>query len=109
MKSTATTISITEKATMLGGRFLTKEEDLQLPANRKNAYLKEKYRKSLKTVTRFRIKDLLDEHPEWPLKAILVAILDGYNPALPPEVLLEMTRFIIAEWQKQPQPELAMA
>ncbi len=77
----------------------------------RQALLTEKYRKGLKFLTRLKIKKLHKTHPEWHLNDLLAAVVKGYNPELPAVVMLEMTQFIIEEWEKtkQPDPEAVLA
>lgn len=66
----------------------------------RNSYLKEKFRLSLKSLTKRLIQERATIHSEWTAQEVLVDIMKGYNPKLPPVVLLEMTQFILEEWEK---------
>ncbi len=102
-------LPLEEMTGAFGGRLMTPEEEYEADLISKQVLLSEKYRRGLKTITRMKMKELRIVHPEWTLKETLVAMLNGYNPDLPPVVLLEITQFIINEWVRQPQQELAMA
>ena len=79
---------------------MTEEELLQMATLSQKSFFKEKYRHGLKVLTTMDMQRLQHEHPDWRLKDVLAAILKNYNPELPAALLLEMTQFIIAEWEK---------
>ena len=79
---------------------MTEGELLQMATLSQKTYYKEKYRHGLKILTLMDMENYIQEHPEWQLKDILAAILKNYNPELPAAILLEMTQFIIVEWEK---------
>jgi hypothetical protein len=79
---------------------MTEEEFLQMATLSQKSYYKEKYRHGLKMLTLMDMEKHIQEHPEWQLKDVLAAILKNYNPELPAVILLEMTQFIITEWEK---------
>ncbi len=81
-------------------KHMTEEELLQMAMLSQKSFFKEKYRHGLKVLTRMDMQRLQQEHPDWRLKDVLAAILKNYNPELPAVILLEMTQFIIAEWEK---------
>lgn len=79
---------------------MTEEELLQMAVLSQKSFFKEKYRHGLKVLTLMDIHRLQQDHPDWRLKDVLAAILKNYNPELPAVILLEMSQFIIAEWEK---------
>jgi hypothetical protein len=79
---------------------MTEEELQQMATLSQKSFFKEKYRHGLKILTQMDIERHILEHPEWQLKDVLAAILKNYNPELPAIILLEMTQFIITEWEK---------
>ncbi len=106
-------LSPEEMLKALGGRLMTPEEEAQAKQVSEKIRLGKKYRKSMKTLTRFDIIDMLKEQPDMPLNLVLAAIVKKYDPKMPPSVLSEMTRYIIAEWEgaqvkmsEKPEPAL---
>jgi D-alanyl-D-alanine dipeptidase len=81
-------------------REMTDEEKAETAYITRNSYHKEKFRKSLKLYTRMKIQAFAGTHPELNAKDLLVEIIKCYNPKLPPVVLLEMTQYILEEWEK---------
>jgi hypothetical protein len=81
-------------------REMTEAEKAEMAIITRNSYLKEKFRMSLKFYTRRKIQEYAAIHAEWRAKEVLVDIMKGYNPELPPVVLLEMTQYILEEWEK---------
>jgi hypothetical protein len=79
---------------------MTDEEKAETAIITRNSYLKEKFRKSLKLYTRVKIQEFAGTNPDLSSKDLLVSIIKGYNPKLPPVVLLEMTQYILEEWEK---------
>jgi hypothetical protein len=79
---------------------MTEKQFLQMATLSQKSFFKEKYRHGLKILTQMDMEKYLQEHPDWRLKDVLAAILKNYNPELPAIILLEMTQFIIAEWEK---------
>ena len=82
-------------------REMTDAEKAKTAIITRNSYLKEKFRMSLKFYTKRKIQEYADIHADWRAKEVLVEIMKGYNPELPPVVLLEMTQFILEEWAKR--------
>ena len=80
---------------------MTDAEKAETAIITRNSYLKEKYRMSLKSYTKRKIQEYANIHADWRAKEVLVEIMKGYNPELPPVVLLEMTQFILEEWAKR--------
>ena len=81
-------------------REMSDAEKAEMAIITRNSYLKEKFRMSLKFYTKRKIQECADIHADWRAKEVLVEIMKGYNPELPPVVLLEMTQFILEEWEK---------
>jgi hypothetical protein len=82
-------------------REMTEAEKAETAIITRNSYLKEKFRMSLKFYTKRKIQEYADIHADWRAKEVLVEIMKGYNPELQPVVLLEMTQFILDEWEKK--------
>lgn len=82
-------------------REMSDAEKAEMAIITRNSYLKEKFRTSLKFYTKRKIQEYADIHADWRAKEVLVEIMKGYNPELPPVVLLEMTQFILEEWEKK--------
>lgn len=98
---------ISEASNMsIGASPMTKEDLLQTESVLKNAFFKEKYRTGLKNLVKSNMKLFKKQYPEWQLKDVLVAVIKDFNPELPPAILLEMTQFIIAEWESSSQKEV---
>ncbi len=89
----------------IGAYPMSDTEEIAANALLKNSFFKEKYRKSLKTLTKVEMRQLQKVHPEWQLKDVLSALFNDFNPELPSSILLEMTQFIIVEWEKTHQSE----
>jgi hypothetical protein len=79
---------------------MTEAEKAETAIITRNSYLKEQFRHSLKFFTRRKIYECVNLHSEWTAKEVLVDIMQCYNPKLPPVVLLEMTQYILEEWEK---------
>ena len=110
MESNLVNLSLEEKFEVSSAKPMSQEKQRRMEILLKNSFFKEKYRKGLKTLTRMDMQELRKEHPEWGLKDMLAAIVKDYHPELPPLLLLEMTQFIIAEWEstqlnKREKPE----
>jgi hypothetical protein len=102
-------ISDTEKQhALIGVSPMTDANILRTAAFSKTAFFKEKYRKSLKTLTKYEMRQFIKQYPDGQLKDVLVALIKDYNPELPPSILLEMTQFIISEWELTHQAEPAL-
>jgi len=86
-----------------GAKPMPEEELRHTEILRKKSFEKEKYQKSLRTITRFKMKELRESHPDWHLNEIIAAIFIDYNPEIPPHLLLKMTSFIVEEWEKSMQ------
>ena len=80
-------------------RYMTDAEQAQSALLSKKSFFKEKYRHALKITTQMKIQEYAQTHPDWTIKDVLIAILKGYNAQLPSAILLEMTPFIIIEWE----------
>jgi hypothetical protein len=80
-------------------RLMTEEESARVATITKNSYYKPKYRKALRTVTRMDVHDYFNKHPEATAKEVLADMIASYNPHLPSPLLLEMTEFILSEWE----------
>ncbi len=84
---------------------MSKEQAEMAEKMAKKTLTKLKYRKALKTVVSMEMDKLQNAHPDWQLNKILASILEGLNPDLPPEVLLETIHHISERWVKNEKPE----
>ncbi len=80
---------------------MSEAEEIRIKAILKNSLFKEKYRNSLKSLTKVKMRSLNMQHPEWQLKDVLITVIKDYNPELPTPILLEMIQFIAAEWEQK--------
>jgi hypothetical protein len=92
----------------IGASPMTEADIIQTDALLKNAFFKDKYRNSLKSLAKSEMNLLKKQYPKWQLKDVLIAIIKDYNSELPPSIFLEMTQFIISEWERTHQEELAV-
>jgi hypothetical protein len=105
MKKENNISDIEEALTSIGASQMTEADILETATFSKTAFFKEKYRKSLKTLTKYEMRQFRKQHPDGQLKDALAALIKDYNPELPPSILLEMTQFIISEWESTYQAE----
>lgn len=63
-------------------------------------FYKKKYRLALQMYAIVDINEYAKTQPTWTAKDILAAIIKDYDPQLPSDILLEMTQFILQEWEK---------
>jgi hypothetical protein len=108
MKKENNISDVEETRMSLGASPMTEADILETATFSKTAFFKEKYRKSLKTLTRYEMRQFIKQHPDGQLKDALAALIKDYNPELPPAILLEMTQFIISEWELTHQAEPAL-
>ena len=80
-------------------RYMTEAESQQMTVLANRSFFKEKYRHALKISTKFDLLLLNQTHPEWTIKDVLSTLIKSYDPQLPSSILLEMTQFILAEWE----------
>ena len=80
-------------------RYMTEVESQQMVLMAKQSFFKEKYRHALKVSTKIDLLLLNQTYPEWTAKDVLSTLIKGYDPQLPAQILLEMTHFILAEWE----------
>lgn len=97
-----------ETCLSIGASPMTEADILESTAFSKTAFLKEKYKKSLKTLTKYEMRQFIKQHPDGQLKDALAALIKDYNPELPPSILLEMTQFIISEWERTHKAEAVL-
>ncbi len=81
-------------------RIMTEEEKSAFPIDRIKSYRKEKFRRGLKSHSQSRVYEFYKTNPEWGAKDILLNVMEGYNPELPADVVLEIAEYIIMEWEK---------
>jgi hypothetical protein len=105
MKKENNILDSEETRTALRASPMTEADILETATFSKTAFFKEKYRKGLKTLTKYEMRQFIKQHPDGQLKDALAALIKDYNPELPPSILLEMTQFIISEWERTHQAE----
>ena len=76
-----------------------------LEANKDTIFFPKKYLGGIKYTTGLRLDRLHAENPDMPLVNVVITLLTGLNEKLPPEMILEITTFIIEEWQKLSVPK----
>jgi hypothetical protein len=59
----------------------------------------EKFMATLKDILARKIRRILSETPDMPLIKVVITSLTGVNENIEPEMLLEITAFIIKEWE----------
>lgn len=64
-------------------------------------FYRKKYRLALKLYATLDIQAYAKTQPNWAAKDVLAAIIKDYDPQLPSNILLEMTQFILEEWEKK--------
>ena len=83
---------------------MPKKTAKQRDALRDKVFKSKKYRMGLEMVTALSYDELRQTHPEWPLKDILAETVKGFNPDLPPNLLVDMTRLICRKWEEENAP-----
>jgi hypothetical protein len=78
---------------------MTDEESAQMAIIAQKSLQKDKYRQALKSLSKMKIHEYYEVNPDWSAKDILLNVMKEYNPNLPSVVLLEMTQFILNEWE----------
>ena len=82
-------------------RPMPKEMEDKLTWVDQAVFKSKKYRMGLEMVTALSYDELRQAHPEWPLKDILAETVKGFNPDLPPHLLVEMTQLICRKWEEE--------
>jgi hypothetical protein len=92
-------------------RQMTEAESKQMAIIAHKSLYKDKYRNALKSLSKIKVYEYYETHPNSSAKEVLVNVINGYNPNLPSAVLLEMTQFILNEWEaiKNVKNEMALA
>ncbi len=67
---------------------------------RQKRYLRKKYRLALQFSAFMDLQELAKTHPEWGAKDVLVEIMKDYYSDFPAELVLEMSAYIVTEWEK---------
>ena len=75
------------------------EEQAQMAIIAQKSLYKDKYRHALKSLSKLKIHEYYETNPNWSAKDILLNVMKEYNPNLPSIVLIEMTQFILNEWE----------
>ena len=68
-------------------------------------HIPKKYLGGIKYTTGLRLDRLHAENPDMPLVNVVITLLTGLNEKLPPEMILEITTFIIEVWQELSVPK----
>ena len=76
-----------------------------LEENKDKIFFPKKYLGGIKYTTGLRLDRLHAENPDMPLVNVVITLLTGLNEKLPPEMILEITSFIIEEWQELSVPK----
>jgi hypothetical protein len=99
------------KASGIKIRLINEEENVQMAELAKKSFYRPKYRNALKIITKLHMQEYYLTYPDCSVKDMLSEMVKGYNPYLPSEILLEMTKFILEEWEsmKSINKELAVA
>ncbi|MCB0518619.1 MAG: hypothetical protein H6577_04805 [Lewinellaceae bacterium] len=97
--------SVQNQIEPFGAKPMTEEQDKQATILHKKSFYKEKYRVGLKSLLKLKMKKIIGENPNAPLTEVLSDLVKRLSPEIPPEILTEMTLFIIAEWEKMTHAE----
>ncbi len=96
-----------QKESIKLGRPMTAEEEKAV----KKAFSKfpytVKFKKSLEFTTLLHFDELRLEHPKWELTKVLGTIVQKLPKETPPTLVLEMTKLVVGEWEKQEAIETA--
>lgn len=87
------------------GRPMTAEEEKAVKKAFSKLPYTAKFKKSLEFTTLLHLDELRLAHPEWELTKVLGTILQNLPKETPAALLLEMTKFIIAEWERKGEVE----
>ena len=79
---------------------------LFLDTNKDKILFPEKFMGSLKNIVSREINELFDKSPDTPLVNVVTAMLTGMNEKMSPQMILEITDFIISKWQNLSAPKL---
>jgi hypothetical protein len=92
-------------------RLMTEEENVQMAKLAKKAYHRPQYRNALKIITKLHLQEYYLKHPDCSVKDMLSEMIKGYSPSLPSDILLDMAKVILEEWEslKTSTKELALA
>jgi hypothetical protein len=92
-------------------RLMTEEENVQMAELAKKSFYRPKYLSGLKFLTQYDVREYHETHPEAPAKDVLSEMMKTYNPDLPSDILLDMAKVILEEWEslKTSTKELALA
>lgn len=92
-------------------RYMTREESAKMADMAKKSFYKPKYRQALKVTTQLDVREYYQAHPQAHAKDVLIEMMKRYSPAIPSDILLDMTQVILSEWEviRAAQNELALA
>ena len=78
---------------------------LFLDTNKDKILFPEKFMGSLKNILSREMNELFDKSPDMPLVNVVTAMLTGMNEKMSPQMILEITDFIINKWQNLSVPK----
>jgi hypothetical protein len=92
-------------------KYMTPEEEARVDEITKNSFYRPKYLSGLKFLTQYDVREYHETHPEAPAKDVLSEMMKTYNPDLPSDILLDMAKVILEEWEslKTSKKELVLA
>ena len=76
-----------------------------LDTNKDKILFPEKFMGSLKNILSREMNELFDKSPDMPLVNVVTAMLTGMNEKMSPQMILEITDFIISKWQNLSAPK----
>jgi hypothetical protein len=88
------------KPANLNVRLMTEEERAQMAVLDNKKYNRKKYKMALQFGAKMKLYELSNAHPEWGAKDVLVDIMKDYYSDFPAELVLEMSEYIVTEWEK---------
>jgi hypothetical protein len=94
-----------QKAPTINGRPMTAKEKAEVKTALTKLPYTAKHKKSLEFSTLLLLEELRLANPTWELNQVLGSILQGYPQETPAALLLDMTKFIIAEWERKEELE----
>ncbi len=94
-----------QKESIKLGRPMTAEEEKSVKKAFSQLPYTAKFKKSLEFTTLLHFDELRLAHPEWELTKVLGTIVQNLPKETPPALLLDMTKFIISEWERKEELE----
>jgi hypothetical protein len=84
----------------LNVRLMTDEERTQMAMFDSKKYNRKKYKMALQFGAKMKLYELSITHPKWGAKDVLIDIMKDYYSDFPAELVLEMSHYIVTEWEK---------